>query len=75
MNTTQTPTLTALEVRAAREWSEIAQEPVTVNEIASALCAFGSELACLRLFHRMPKGRAGYSTNRSTWYFAMERRF
>lgn len=58
--------------RAEKEWSKIAGEPVTVEgqSIDGPLYAFGSELACLRLYHKMMgKGRTAYSKNRDSWYY------
>lgn len=57
---------------------EYSQENMTVEYIKGAYYAYGSELACLRLFHRYnlsshnPKVRAGFSVNLKTWYFALE---
>lgn len=67
----------SFEAKAAREWSKLAQEPVTCEYIAPALYAFGSELACLRLFHAFADSQrnhphAAYSENRATWYFYKE---
>lgn len=59
--------------RAAAEWSKIAKEDVTVEQTGGTLYAFGSELACLRLFHAFrgtSTARVEYSTNLSTWFFA-----
>lgn len=61
--------------RAAREWSEIAGEPVSVEEIKGTLYAYGSELACLRLYRKWTGAKnvtSGYSTNMKTWYFRVE---
>lgn len=58
--------------RTARDWSNIAGEPVTVEQISGALYAFGSELATLRLFRKMPSKRQGYSENMQTFYFCVE---
>jgi hypothetical protein len=64
-----------LEQKAAEEWSKYAQEPVTVDYIAGALFAFGSELAMLRLARHMRHGRAEYSENRKSWYWMTECKF
>ena len=67
--------------RLTKDLSSIAKEPITVKDIKGAIYAFGSELACLRLFHRYnmvahcPGCWAGYSENMGTWYFSLERRF
>lgn len=58
--------------RTARDWSNIAGEPVTVEQISGALYAFGSEVATLRLFRKMPNKRQGYSENMKTFYFCVE---
>lgn len=59
--------------RAAKVWSEYAGEAITVEDIAGVLYAFGSELAMLRLEHRMRVGRAEYSSNLKTWSYTTER--
>jgi hypothetical protein len=64
--------VTELERRAKAEWSKIAGEPIGVKYIKGVLYAFGSELACLRLEHHMRCGRANYSENMGTWYWAKE---
>jgi hypothetical protein len=58
--------------RATAEWSQLAKEPVTMKSIKGFLYAFGSELACLRLWATMKRGRAAYSTNLGTWYYCNE---
>lgn len=64
----------ALANRAAREWSNLAGEAVTAEQIGGNLYAFGSELACLRLEHKFnaPNARASYSAPRASWYFCVE---
>lgn len=59
---------------AAREWSPIAGEALTVENIGGCLYAFGSELACLRLEHKwnVPHARARYSEPRASWFFCLE---
>jgi hypothetical protein len=69
--------------RTARDWSDYAAEPVTVEQITSVLYGFGSELACLRIFaqyqsngaYHNPRARVGYSENRASWYFSLEMQF
>ena len=57
--------------RFKREYSRYAQEPVEVEEIGGVYYAFGSELAVLRLYHKMRgHGRAGYSENMKRWYYS-----
>ena len=56
--------------RVTKDWSAIASEPVSVEIIKGKLFAFGSELACLRLFKAfMGKARCEYSKNLKTWVF------
>ena len=56
----------------------ITREKMEVEYIKGAYYAYGSELACLRLFHKYnlsahnPKVRIGYSKNLETWYFELE---
>ena len=60
-----------------KEWEKIAClranvfEKLTVNQIGSAVYAFGSELAVLRLANVL-RGRCGYSENRGTFYYCEE---
>ena len=66
-------TLTANQIaRTARDYSKIAGEIVTVEQISGAIYAFGSELATLRLFRVMPTKRQGYSVNLKKFYFSIE---
>ena len=66
-------TLTANQIaRTARDYSEIAGEIVTVEQISGAIYVFGSELATLRLFRTMPTKRQGYSVNLKKFYFSIE---
>jgi hypothetical protein len=58
--------------RTVRDWSEIAGELVEVRELGGAIYAYGSELATLRLFRKMPSKRQGYSENLKTFYFCVE---
>lgn len=67
-----------LEVRAAQEWTRLAQEPVTVEIISGHMYAFGTELATLRLFKKFHKGEGvdcGYSVNLGTHYFSLPRKY
>jgi len=54
---------------AKAEYSRMAGESVEVEEIGGALYAFGSELATLRLFRKMPSNSQGYSSNLKRFYF------
>ncbi len=64
--------------RLTKDLSAIAKEPVTTEQIASAFYAFGSEIACLRLFlkynlvTRNEKTLTGYSENMKSFYFCIE---
>lgn len=66
--------------RYARSLSNQAGEPVTVEKIKGVYYAYGSELACLRLFAvynsngAAPNARVrvGYSENLGTWYLSLE---
>ena len=60
---------TRLEERATKEWSRLAGEPVRVEDVGGTLYAYGSELACLRLWYKMGMGKAAYSSNLKTWYW------
>jgi hypothetical protein len=65
--------------RLERDWREyVKDEPITVEQIGGVFYAFGSELACLRLFHKYapaPNARAAFSANRGAWYFSLEPKF
>ena len=56
--------------RFERTWSEYAKEPVQVKQVCSTLYGYGSELACLRIYHRYggKDHTVGYSKNLGTWY-------
>ena len=58
--------------RVTTDWSTIAGELLTVQitNINDPIYAFGSELACLRLEHKMHVGHAAYSSNMGMWYYA-----
>jgi hypothetical protein len=64
--------------RTTREWSQIASEPVRVEQIRGAMYAYGSELACLRLYRKFngaPNVTSAYSANMQTWFFRVETDF
>jgi hypothetical protein len=61
--------------RVQKEYSAIAGEPVEVQQISGAVYVFGSEIATLRLFRKMPHIRQGYSENRATFYCSIELKF
>lgn len=58
--------------RTQTDYSKIAGEHVTIEQIGGEIYAFGSELATLRLFRKMPNMRQGYSENMKTFYFCVE---
>ena len=64
-----------------RDLEEVAKEPLDVEIISGCVYAFGSELACLRLFkayngyERNQRTEARYSDNRESWYFCLEPTF
>jgi hypothetical protein len=66
--------------RLQRDLTEIAKEPVEVEQITSSIYAFGSELAMLRLFAKYnangaihnAKVRFGYSENMKSFFFAID---
>jgi len=66
--------------RTSRDFSSIAKEEVTVEQIGSGLYGFGSELATLRLFAKYnsngaihnAKCRVGYSENLGKFYFSID---
>lgn len=61
--------------RTANEWSRIANEPITVEQIGVALYTFASELATLRLLKQYRNAAAadcGYSENMERFFFRIE---
>lgn len=67
--------------RAEKTFTQYAKaEPIRVEQIGGALYAFGSELACLRIFHayrhcvRLDSVRFAWSENLRTFYFSLELR-
>lgn len=61
--------------RIGKDLAGIAGEPCDVIEIKGTIYLFGSELATLRLlqkYRECSNARAGYSTNRETYYFSLE---
>lgn len=70
--------MTQLETKAKREFERHAKESLEVQELGSAIYAFGTELACLRLdrAYRGTEGTSfGYSENLGRWFFSLEKRF
>lgn len=65
---------TSLE-RIAADWTRYAKETLLVEYIGHAYYAFGSELACMRLYaiyRAASKTRVAFSTNREQWFFSLE---
>ena len=62
--------------RAKADFEKYAKEDLELKELGGALYAFGSELACLRLFyvyrHCGDRADSGFSQNLNTWYFRLE---
>jgi hypothetical protein len=62
--------------RTKAEFQKHAMEQLRVNELGSAMYAFGSELACLRLAYVYrysgDKVKVGYSDLQESWYFRLE---
>ena len=59
--------------RLVSDWSRMADEPMDVKctRMDEPIYAFGSELACLRLYYRLnSRGRVAYSANQGTWYYS-----
>ena len=62
--------------RAKAEFEKHAKETLELKELGGAIYAFGSELACLRLFYKYKncgdRANSGFSDNLKTWYFRLE---
>ena len=58
--------------RVGSDWTRIAGEAVTVEQINSTIYGFCSELGALRLGNRMSAGRVEFSKNLGTWFYAMD---
>ena len=69
--------MSRIEEKAKAEFERYAKEPLSVEDIAGTLYAFGSELACLRLLNVYrdcgDAVKAAYSENQKTWFFRLER--
>lgn len=59
----------------AKYYSQMAKEPVTIEVIKGTMYVFGSELAALRIGHKMKTGRVEYSKNLKTWLYSKELTF
>ena len=68
--------MTRFEQKAKIEFENHAREELTIEEIAGAVYAFGSELACLRLMHKYrycgDRAHTAYSENIGSWFFRLE---
>lgn len=61
--------------RLKNDWERVAKEKLEIEQVDSTIYAFGSELACLRLYHHYEGNKdtkAAYSQNLKTWYFRLE---
>jgi hypothetical protein len=62
--------------RAKTEFEKHAKETLELKDLAGAVYALGSELACLRLFyvyrHCGDRAVTGFSENLKSWYFRLE---
>lgn len=58
--------------RIKADYSAIAGEDVDIEVIGGTLYAFGSEIATLRLFRKMPNKRQGFSVNLGKFYFSCD---
>ena len=62
--------------RHKKEWSILAGEPVEIKIYENDIYAFGSELACLRLYYtfrhcEVDKIKVEFSKTYNCWFFAM----
>jgi hypothetical protein len=62
--------------RFQRDLQEVAQEPVSVEQIHDTYYVFGSELACLRIYYKYRKNDPDtieviYSKNLNSWIFSL----
>lgn len=63
--------------RFEQEMSGYAKEPVVLEQIKGTAYAFGSELACLRIFYKYRNVSkkdplVGFAKNLNSWYFSIE---
>lgn len=58
--------------RLQRDYHKIAGESIQIEQIRDTIYCYGSELATLRLFRKMPNKRQGYSENLKTFYFSLD---
>ena len=68
--------MTEQQIKRVKEtWEPVSKEPLVISEIKGTIYAFGSELAVLRLYHKMKTGRVDYSYNLASWFYALEMKF
>ena len=73
-------TVQTMTTKAQQTMSEYAGETLEVEVTPTVIYAFGSELACLRVFakynsngsHANEKARVGYSRDRDSWYVSLD---
>lgn len=61
------------EDKAAKEFSKHGKEEMTALHMHGTIYGFGSELACLRCFHKYrqsPDIKFGFSENLDAWFFS-----
>jgi hypothetical protein len=60
--------------RINKTYQPYAGEAIEVEQICGSIYIYGSELACLRMYHKASNksARAGYSENLKTWYFTFD---
>ena len=61
--------------RHIKEWSILAGEPVEIRIYENDIYAFGSELACLRLYYKfrnceVDKIRVAFNKSIGSWFFS-----
>lgn len=64
------------------DWAEYSGEKLNIEIVGSCVYGYGSELACLRIFHSYLKAsaktaeeskmRVEYSKNLKSWFFSLE---
>ena len=62
--------------RHKKEWSILAGEPVEIKIYENDIYAFGSELACLRLYYKfrnceVDKIKVAFSKSIGCWFFSL----
>lgn len=63
-----------LAIAAKKHWEQIAKEPLIIDVVSGVCYAFGSEIACLRLYKAFNgMGTVNFSENMQTWYFCNDK--